>query len=415
MHSEIVRAARARTANLLALTGLALAFAGTAAAQTSEPLLQQSDLVYQGSFRLPPGSSETTTFQYGGTGLAYNPANNSIYMTGHDWNQLTAEVKIPQLVNSTSLDALNTATLLQSFKDPVEGKLSSINPSDPNSKKIGGHLVYNGKLYVTGYSFYDGAGTQTASHFVRPLNLATSGQVQGPYKVSTLYPGFYSGYMALVPPEWQSALGGPALTGNCCQAITSLQSNGPSVSVFDPTKVGATSPVPATTLVGYPYSNPIADTASKNDYFNLATKIKGVVFPAGTRSVLFFGRQGTGQYCYGTGAECGDLADSSKGTHAYPYVYQIWAYDANDLLAVKKGSKAMYAVRPYALWRLSLPFEDKQGDHLIGGVAYDAASSMIYFSAQCVDTNCGPIIHAYKVKVGALVPTPLPPSNVTVQ
>jgi hypothetical protein len=48
-------------------------------------------------------------------------------------------------------------------------------------------------------------------------------------------------------------------------------------------------------------------------------------FPAGIRSVLFFSRYGVGSYCYcyGTGAECNEPADNSKGTHAYPYRYQI--------------------------------------------------------------------------------------------
>ena len=82
----------------------------------------------------------------------------------------------------------------------------------------------------------------------------------------------------------------------------------------------------------------------------------GLVFPAGTRSVLFFGKQGVGTFCYGPGTSnqalvgtiapgfvdpyCYDPVDDSKGTHAYPYIYQVWAYDANDLAAAKAGQSA---------------------------------------------------------------------------
>ncbi|MGH8276025.1 MAG: hypothetical protein ACRETH_04950, partial [Steroidobacteraceae bacterium] len=277
-------------------------FAHPVSAQSTEPLLQQSNLAYAGAFRVPQGSSDTTTFNYGGTALTYNPANNSLYMVGHDWHQLSAEISIPAIVNSTNIASLVTATILQPFSDATEGKLNTINPGDPNSKKIGGELVYNGKLIVTGYSFYDGTGSQVASHFVRPLNLSATGQVQGPFRVGSLYPGFVSAYMTPVPPEWQAPLGGPVLTGNCCLSITSVQSNGPAVSVFDPGQLGTAGTVAATPLVGYPYPNILGPgEATQNAYFNLSTKITGVVFPANTRSVLFFGRHGTGPDCYGPG------------------------------------------------------------------------------------------------------------------
>src|ERR1700736_483105 len=114
--------------------------------QSTAPLLKGANLVYQGAFRVPQGSSDTTTFDYGGTALAYNPSNNSLYMVGHDWHQLSAEISIPAIVNSTNINNLATAAILQPFADATEGKLNLINPTDPNSKKIGGQLVYNGKL-----------------------------------------------------------------------------------------------------------------------------------------------------------------------------------------------------------------------------------------------------------------------------
>lgn len=368
-------------------------------AQPDRALIQKSNLVYVGAFRVPQGTSDQTTFNYGGTALAYNPANNSLFMTGHDQQQLSAEIKIPTLVNSTNINNLATATIIQSFRDVTEGRIESINHNDPNAKKIGGHLVYNGKLYVSAFAYYDGDGTQSASHFVRPLSLSTSGQVQGPVRVGSQYPGFVSGYMTPIPQEWRAHFGGPALTGNCCIAIAGIQSNGPAVSVFDPENIGRVSPVPATPVLGYPYGNILGPgETTTNSLYNMSTVIRGAVFPSGSRSVLFFGRIGIGPYCYGGGDQCGDPADPYKGTHAYPYVYQVWAYDANDLLAVKNGSKLQYEIKPYATWQFNLPFEGN-GTHFIGGVAYDENTRNLYVSQQCEDENCAPIIHAFRVNL----------------
>lgn len=400
-----------------ALVALAMTIAPNGplfAATTTAPLVQKADLVYQGAFRVPQGTSDTTTFNYGGTAITFNPANNSLFMTGHDWHQLSAEIRIPTIVNSGDINSLATATMLQSFKDPTEGKLGSIDATNSNPKKTGGHLVYNGKLIVTGYSFYDASGTQSTSHSTRPLSLSTTGQVKGPYLLGS-DPHFVGGYMTLVPSEWQTLFGGPALTGMCCLSIASVQSNGPSISVFDPNQVGQVTPVPATRLLGYPLAYPLRPATSTNNYYNLATKITGVVFPVETRSVLFFGRQGVGTYCYGEGAACGDLADIYKGTHAYPYKYQVWAYDANDLLAVKNGSKQQYAVQPYAIWNFNLPFENANGTHLIGGTAYDAQTNQVYLSQQCGDAWCAPVIHAFKVQGGTAPTTLDAPSNLRVQ
>ena len=367
------------------------------------PLVQQSDLTYEGAFRVPQGGSETSTFEYGGTALGFNPARNSLFMTGHDWHQLSAEMSIPALVNSASLSSLNVASLLQPFADPTEGRRNAINPGDSNGQKVGGHLVYGGKLYVGAYSYYDAGYSQSASHFARPVSLSTTGQVQGPLRVGTgsLSPRWVGGYMGTIPPEWQSALGGPALTGIAGIPIASAGSVGPAASVFDPAKLGAVNPAPATLLLGYALDQSLPSRmgysmeGGTNPVWNLTSEVRGVVFPEGTRSVLFFGRHGIGTYCYGEGAQCNDPADADKGTHAYPYVYQVWAYDANELLAVKEGRKQAHELLPYAIWTFNLPFENN-GKHLIGGAAWDPATRRIYIAQRDAD-GPAPVIHAFRV------------------
>lgn len=381
-----------------------------AAAQSSAPLLQKTDLAYQGAFHVPRGSDDLETFSYGGNALAFNPVSSSLILTGHSHHQRSAEISIPALVNSSVMDDLNTATLLQPFTDATEGKLDLINPNDSNDQRVGGHLVHGGKLYVSAFSYYDANGTQSGSHFVRPLSLTTTGQVQGPFKVGD-DAHFTSAYMAPVPPEWQASLGGPALTGNCCRSIISNQSYGPAIAVFDPDELGPVVNVSATQLILYTSDNPLGGGVStQNPYFNLTTRIDGVVFPNGTRSVLFFGQHGIGPYCYGTGAECNDPARSEKGVHAYPYVYQVWAYDANELVEVKNGTKSATGLLPYSVWTINVPFET-DNHHDTGGAAYDAASQSIYFAQSKVTSDRRPIIHVFEVNSG---PKPLSPNNLDV-
>ena len=180
------------------------------------------------------------------------PQTHSLFIGGHPYEQEIAEVAVPQSFSGTP-----TATVLQNLTDPLEGKLGSINPSDPNSKIIGSAFVYNDRLYLGAFSYYDGAATQSKSQFVRPINLSTKGQVQGPFTIGNKYPGWVGKYAAAIPPEWQSAFGGPVFVGGSGGAINSLQSWGPSASVIIPSDIGSKNPVPATLVLGYPYGNPL--------------------------------------------------------------------------------------------------------------------------------------------------------------
>ena len=377
---------------------------------SSAPLIQSNNLSLIGSFRLPSGTlGSTYGFGAAGTGglgtyaVTYNPANNSLFIGGHPYEQRVAEVAIPQ-----SLSGTPTATALQNLIDPLEGKLGSINPSDPNSKIIGSALVYNNQLYIGAYSYYDGSATQSKSQFVRPINLSTKGQVLGPFTVGNLYPGWIDKYASIIPPEWQAAFGGPVFVGGSGGAINSLQSWGPSASVIIPSDIGSKNPVPATLVLGYPLSHPLANTSIGNPYWSQADIITGMAFPQGTRSVLYFGKHGSGAYCYGTGAECNDPADNSKGTHAYPYESHVWAYDANDLVAVKNGQKQSWEIKPYAVWQLDGSFDDIQG------AAYDPATQRLFVSATCQDTNCAPVIRVYHINnVTGSAPAPTPPASPT--
>jgi hypothetical protein len=126
--------------------------------------------------------------------------------------------------------------------------------------------------------------------------------------------------------------------------------------------------------------------------------------------VLFFGRRGLGTFCYGPGTAdaslagapadggvdryCFDPADGSKGTHAYPYVYSIWAYNALDLASVRAGTKQPWEPVPYAVWNLDLPYAN--GGGLLMGAAYDPARNRIFVSQGFADGTL-PVVHVFDV------------------
>jgi len=389
------------------------AFSGQSHAQSSAPLLTKGDLVYEGAFQVPDvGGSRDDTFKYGGTAIGFNPINNSLFLTGHKNDMLTAEISIPNIINSENKNDLDTATILQDFYDTTEGQIAEIDPTENNGFRIGGHLVHGGRLIVTGFAYYDANGSQGKSHFARPLSLATSGEVIGAVRVGD-NAHYTSGYMAPIPPEWQAPLGGPALTGNCCRSIISKHSWGPAVSVFDPDDISqGEGSVEATDLLLYTSENPLGPgETTQNPYFNRTTRVEGVVFPNGTRSVLFFGQHGIGPFCYGDGIECNDPVDDSKGNHAYPYVYQVWAYDANELVQVKNGLKQPHELVPYEVWNFNIPFE-RDNQHDTAGAAYDPATDRIFFSQPKVDDSRLPLIHVFRVNRG---PRPNAPQSLTTQ
>jgi hypothetical protein len=395
---------------------IAIALSTTAVAARpplSWPRLGRSDLAYRGAFRLPRPIDDTRTFSYGGTALAYNALHHSLLAVGHDWYQLTAEVTIPKLRRAEHVGGLRRARFLQQFTDATDG---AIDRSGGDNNKIGGQLVQHGRLYGSVYVYYDASGSQTRSHWARDSTSLTAGTARGLYRVGKLGAGMVSGFMAEVPRRWRGLLGGPALTGNCCIPIISRTSFGPAAFAFDPARLGAEDGAHDAPLVYYPQDHPTigawdASWGPRNGiFFGGGTTVTGVVFPRGTRSVLFFGTQGIGRFCYGEGTGdrslegeptpdgstwCYDPDGSSKGTHAYPYVPMVWAYDAARLRAVRRGRRRPWQVKPYATWRLSLPY----GSSRVGGAAYDGRAGLIYVSQQYAD-DTQPVIHAFRVKRG---------------
>lgn len=445
------------TTKLFQLTIFTTIFlAKSALGSPSGTLLQEENFVYKGAFRVP----DIQSLAFGGSGLTFNQNNNSLLIFGRD--KKTIEISIPATISSSSnISDLAYATVLRGPIDLTGGlwdDLKADGGAVGNGGSPGGMLVYNNKIIGSAFAYYD-AGYQAArSHFSASINWDTAGINFSGFKqvginvisATAVNGGYVGGYMTLVPTEWQTALGGVALTGKGAIPIITRTSLGPCAWSFNPDDIGTKEPVPATMLVGYPPNHPTLGTYSTSSqpslYFNMGTQIGGIVFPKGSRTVLFYGRHGLGatgkgDTCYGpasgstaetgnlstnlppnntcdgqamTGPDpcCYDPTDSSKGTHAYPYVYRVWAYDAQELANVKSGNINQqtgstykpWDIRPYAIWNLDFPLAIKNNGN-ISGAAYDPTTSQIFIVDPKGDKHgldTFPLIHVYQVNIAPL-------------
>jgi hypothetical protein len=387
-----------------AATGADTDVTSQATALRGKPLkLQLGEFEYSGGFRVPFGMVGSSGFSYGGTALAFNPHRDSLFVVGHDHQQAIAEIAVPQVVNSDRIEDLKTAEVVQAFTDV---KLRIPNWTLEGNVKIGGLIVVEDELIGTVYEYFDGDGNAVRSHFkLSSLDLANA-KVSGLFKVGNHGGGYVGGYMSKVPSMWRDKLGISYVTGQTGLPIISRTSAGPAIFGFEPAQLGAGA-APTIPLLYYPFfhggshpdDHPLADPSSQNPHYNTTTEIKGLVFPEGSDHIFFLGSHGVGRWWYGSNGDFPGLNDpfiTSKGPHAAPYVFQMWAYDVHDLLAVKNRSRQPWQVKPRNVWTFDLPFE--VGRKNIGGVAFDAKRRRMYLSqlfADRVGHDMNPIIHVF--------------------
>ena len=380
-----------------------------ASAPEDQRRLAFEDLVYRGGFRLPPETVNDDSFAGGGQAIAFNPAAASLFVSSAKGN--VAEVTIPAAVIADESSRMPAAAFLQGFAEPTEGHLAEVAKTGVLLSAL---IVHDGQLLGTASEYYDAENEQRVSHFARSLRL-TDRSFRGWTQVwDEGKTGFVAGWLAAVPAEWRSLLGGAMITGQCCIPIISRTSWGPAAFAFDPASIGRRAAA-ATPLLYYSQEHPtLGAWDGSNERFGNSTEVGGLVIVDGTRSALYFGRTGMGEACYGSGTSdkklagtigedgakyCYDPTSPYKGTHAYPYRYQIWAYDLSDLAAVKAGKRRPWEVVPYAIWPLEFPTPEPRVS--IGGIGYDPAHRTIFVTQRHTDRDefqSRPVIHTFRVR-----------------
>jgi hypothetical protein len=347
--------------------------------------LSAVDLTYQGAFRVPKtgNSRENLVLEYGGAAIAFNPANDSLFITGQDQAERIAEITIPA-PRIGSVDELERGEFLQLVQNLRVRSAGNIG----GNVKIGGLMVYGGDLYVSRFEFYDAEGDARHSHCRIPGgDLART--AEGMYELNSPGGGWVGGYMGEIPASLRPKFGNkPCFTGLGVISIISRASSGPAAFAFDPAQLGS-SRTPTVPIVGYPLKRPLANPELENDYFTRADQIRGAVMFED--SMLFFGIHGMGRPTYGDGGEQ-DPADSNKGEHAYPYRAQCWEYAVSDLIPIAADKKPMWDARPTVRELKEFYGSNRYG----GGAAYDAKTGRLFLS-NLRGEEAYPVIHVYQV------------------
>jgi hypothetical protein len=324
------------------------------------------------------------------------------------------EISIPSTLDTTGVIANMTrgAFLPPSpyFFEISGGNQQQINPLG-GGVVTGGVFIYNDNLYQSFKVSY--IQPSLYNYFKRTGTSVNAGTVSGPFTFNASGDlGYFTGPVCSVPTAWQTALGGPMLQGSWQISNPEPQGNGPLIASFDPDTLG---PTPATInlLASYSDTNPLSSTPP-NYYTNWARSVDyigGMAFPTGSKSVLAIGRHGIGRRSYGTPQRfTGDPGfvlyspiGGDKGYYSYPYTYAVYAYNADDLAAVKAGSKLPYQVKPYAVWSIEFPGQDSQTTNLCNDSAcFDSVNNRLFFlereSPRC-QLILEPIIHVFQVTV----------------
>lgn len=394
--------------------------ANVAAGAAGCPLLTAENIFgnYLGAARAPEddicnGNNGFAYYQYGGMAYA---SPTSFYVTN---GYCFAEVTIPALIKGVAeTSALNKFTFAQPWflSDAIYGGFyGDIDAAKSTGFNFGGLLKYGEYLYVGGYGFY---GSQAAPHdkswFRLHPQLASNGtSYPGAVEVWHATPGvinttqgFVGGYAATVPPEWQAAIGGPAVVGGQCMSIVTRTSNGPSLVAINPADINVHTPVPGTALM-YELGGEWGDYNGATPLWGGTGCIGGMAIIPGTRTVVFIGWNGTGEFCYGPACHDPEFP-GVEGQHAYPYNYQYWLVDLKDLALVKAGKKAVTSVLPYAYGPITVPFAHDVTK--IRGVYLDPGNLKLYFlQARATPMTPGyrfhPVLHGYQIVIPSATKT----------
>jgi len=341
--------------------------------------VQQANITYLGSSTLPaptgncggaPSENDYTP------GLSYNPAGNSgagsFFLTGARNTACMAEIAIPTVGS--------TPALLQGWNyDTLGGAHYNLLPSGAcgNGCFIDGHIVYNSTLYVNVMSYYSSGVTHT--QFTHSPTLSNSSGQTGPNTIgsSASFQDYLNGWIARIPTEHQSLLGGTHVMGNGFSSVISRTSFGPALAVMTPGSSAApvwlmrydgdnesrhmpwagNAEFPACTGSGNRCTWNSQNSAQGQALANGTTKVGGVTFIEGSDTVLFAASSGTGQVCYKEGCSAGNIDTGcslpSAGHSAAPTKYIFMLFDVDDLAAAKNGSINPWDVTPYTAFSVA--------------------------------------------------------------
>jgi hypothetical protein len=376
-------------------------------------LLKPENIVLLGAFELPAGGEwEQCSYLPNPNGGMAVTEQGTLLVACHVHSGRIGEFAIPE-PRDPKTQTLLVAPVIQAPTELTEGRHKVIgNIGGGNEYVIGGTYRIGDACFVNAYHYYwngDYVVEFRRSLFRVSCDFSVIGDVVGPFKVGNQLTDYTSGYIAAIPSNWQARLGADLLMGNCCTSIISRSSSGPAAAAVKSADLvnwtDTATPIPATPLLVYPVENPLTPWNMDNTIlFNGTAKIRGAVFPEGTDTVLFYGRIGTGEFCYGGIASVfpenqdACVPGRENAPYAEPYRNQFWAYSALDLERAKAGVIKPWEIKPYAVWEHVLPVTEDQNkllDYVGGGMAYDGKTNRMFIVQPRPNGNSAPVSVVY--------------------
>lgn len=303
------------------------------------PLLRPDQIRYLGVIQIP----RVGDYPAAGIGLG----ERGTFLAAHGWAGQAYRLRRYALVEPGQ-----TAAVVD------EGALVNLAGfNDQRDLRMYGTLEADGRVLFAASADYNGGGGRQSA-FVAALSPSFDVRTapQGTDGLPAYVPGMRGivGWFARIPQEWRPLLGdADVFCGTNCKSIVSNDTIGPGFVAFDSRKVTGIGTIPTGKylLFGSP------DLAGTNPELMLwrnggryaageNANTAGAAIIPGTRTLLYFGHQGTGPQWYGEDA-ARDPCNPYQGDHAWPYQFQAWAFDMRDIVAVREGRLQPWQPRPY--------------------------------------------------------------------
>lgn len=401
--------------------------------------LHPADLIYRGAFRLPSVSGPSN-WSYSGFGMTYYPDGDpagpadgypgSLFIIGHDQDQLVSEVSIPVPVISPTkrLSDLNTATTLQGFADITRGMFGYLEIAYSDIE----YLPPQGAQTTAKLHFCWGQHFQSEfapSHGWCELNLAN------PHPAGPWFFGEYSNYVSNdylfeIPADWAArhTPGMRLATGRFRDGHWSGM--GPALFAYAPWQDGNPPPPNSTLTAITPlllYGENIPGTPEIVTYEDRAMKgfsppdcwSGGAWLTAGSASaVIFVGTKAIGRswYGYSDGTVYPDdppyppippFPHDERGWWSEHIRARILFFDATELAAVATGSVQTWEPQPYDSLDIDQYLFDPGFDyprykkHSLGAAAFDRARGLLYIVERRADEDEKSLIHVFHVNASS--------------
>ena len=333
------------------------------------------------------------------------PSRNDITPVGNVTAQFAGEVNIVNMFENSD----TTAGAIPRFDFDTGGLIEDL--------KFAGN-----RLIGTFDPGYDARAINSASrsHFTvdNPTNLpsVTDADVGGLFNVAQNLSlsgltgtdgtdaGYVAGYMAAIPPEYQSSFQGLShITGEAGGSIISRTNVGPAAYAFNAASLSAARPLihrarqdeqlnDGPNMLRWREYEPEFVDLDMPDHavFNNTTTVDGVFFVPGRQQVVFVGsgaavsqdvdgyQLGSAITHYGEVSGANDPYREGRGTHSQGgnYEFQMWVHTISDLT---RGFEGQSESTPDPVeFRFEFGFDTSNGAKYIGGVDMDWDEGLLY-------------------------------------